>query len=272
MQEEERSLTEMNYVAEIRDVPNLLDVLGTDCTDGRYQPSGDPNCPGIPEERTIDVTGLPDYPGCTFKVTFKQYTCRLGTLTDIAVSDYQIVSHDCQKFSGEIANSSLPDFNNTNELRETFELQMYEAIEDFIIAEELSIQVDSFYRCQKGRLFEVNHFASSCYKYCYDLYQYDGEIPLWNQIKIGGCGTECCEVHTRICVEKDGTINKETDYVDCVGAGCLHCQYDPTFWEWSIHPCDVPGTIEGISVYDDQDPNTTTRVVTDCIFDCKVID
>lgn len=263
---------ENNDQVTLRDVPDLLDVLGNDCIEGVYQPTGNEDCPGVLQERTIDVTGLPDYPGCTFTVTFKFHECKVGNLKDIAVGDYQIISHDCQKFSDQIANGSFPDFGDDNDLRELFELQMYEAIEDYIIDEEIS-NPEGNYSCQQGLLFQITHYASSCYRYCYELYEYDDGVAYWNQIKIGGCGTECCEVHSRVCVEDDGSIYKETDYVECISADCVHCQYDPIFWQYEIHPCEVPALDPGVNIFNgDPDPTPTQPPTTDCMYSCKAID
>jgi hypothetical protein len=255
-----------------RNLPTLLDILGTDCITDEFQPTNIPGCTGIPIERTISVTGLPDYPGCTFTVTFLYHRCSAAGLLDIAIGDYQIVSHDCQKFSDEIANTSFIDFANANTLREDFELQMFEAIEDYVINEELNSVSPGTYACGTSVLFEINHFASSCYRYCYELYSFNEGVALWNQIKIGGCSSECCEVHTRICIEPDGSIRKETEAVICLS--CESCQDDVLFWSWEVDPCEAAAYTPGVSIaLGDPGPQPPTRPqTTDCMFSCKEID
>ena len=256
-----------------RNLPTLLDILGTDCITNEFSPTGIPNCPGILQERTITVTGLPDYPGCSFTVTFLYHECEIGNLLDIAIGDYQIVSHNCQKFSDEIANTSFIDFANANNLREAFELQMFEAIEDYVIEEKLNFFPDDHFECGFGMLFQINHFASSCYRYCYELYSYNEGVALWNQIKIGGCSSECCEVHTRICTEPDGTIRKETEAVICLN--CESCQDDDLFWSWEVDPCEAVAYTPGVSIAIGADPGPqppNRPQTTDCLFSCKEID
>jgi len=206
-EKKETQLFNNNQTIESRGSGDLLDLIGVDC----FNFAGTtPNCNDIPYTDTLTFTDLPNYPGCTFKIIYRYYVCGgfggpLAGLTDLSISDYQILEHDCQKFSDEIETKR----NTTiwSEFIHQFDVKIHDQIQTHLINTWMQ---GGDYRCGSGLLFSIKFFSSSCYQYCTAQTKFGKENGknLFISTKVA-CGLQCCETHTRICRKPDGSIQTE---------------------------------------------------------------
>jgi hypothetical protein len=186
---------------------DLLDLLGTSCTpDNIFDPSGS-GCNDKLNVETLTLNNLPQYPGCTFKVTFKWLICDGGSLVDLTVGDFQILEHNCPQFSEDIKDK----WNQTvfSEFIQDFETSVWNSIETHFIAKYMT---PGKFNCGQGAFLNINYIRASCAKYACTLPTFETfEQPLGICTKIA-CGSECCPRATKICRKADGTLNIETEY------------------------------------------------------------
>ena len=215
--------------AEKRD---LLDLLGTACVPGNIVVPG--ACNDTIFVDTLIITDLPQYPGCKFKVIYKRQECKIPSIRDITIGDFQILEHDCDAFSADINNK----WNQSiwSDFIIDFELSVYGAVQNHLITQNVTEE----FNCLEGVLFTINFIRASCYRYA-SVRQKNGQSV---STKLT-CGSQCCERHTRVCRNPDGTFNITTNdvtnpsNVDCGDPAFLT---NPPYWlgrpDW-ITECTV---------------------------------
>lgn len=189
---------------------DILDLLGVDCL---IQP--DPNNPAgcFDEEftETLVINDLPGYPGCSFTVEYNYLTCLFGGILQIQTGDYQIIDHDCLKFSNDISDSNMSEAD-WNDYISDFDIQVKDIIAEYMIEKFFDEEI---FKCGEGVFLSVEVYASACYMYYITpistVQQYDnlnGGISddrnnLNTALKVT-CGTVCCEYTYKVCVDENG--------------------------------------------------------------------
>lgn len=201
-QEENSIQNNSNQIIELRGGGDgLLDLLGTSCVPGSIV------FPGICNDTiftdTVNVS-IAQFPGCNFTVIYHRFECELSGLLDVTVGDFQILDHDCQEFSDDILNPYVQSIWTDYII--DFEIAVWDEIETQLINQYFDDEDD--YNCGQGGYWNINYIRSSCYNYV-TTYIQEGpyiEEGLGISTKIS-CGSQCCERHTRICRNPDGTLN-----------------------------------------------------------------
>lgn len=191
---------------------NLIDLLGTACIP---EDNSIPGCNDTTFVDTMVISDLNRYPNCNFTVIFEFYKCEdlSGDFQDITVGDFQILDHDCDSFSNDLGNY----INETisSDFVTDFDLEMWDTIQMRLIEREFTDTTR--FNCElgpgAGRYWNINFIRVSCYTLYY--YVIPGSNPCetcapeYNYLK-SPCGAQCCERHTRVCREPDGTLRIET--------------------------------------------------------------
>ncbi|MGE5356176.1 MAG: hypothetical protein ACM3PT_08050 [Deltaproteobacteria bacterium] len=179
---------------ELRNTGSLLDFLGTSCVPGIINVGV-----GCNDEEYIDtlvINDLPNYPGCTFKIIYKRYECEALGLKDVTIGDFQILEHNCQQYSNDLNNAYNGRILSNFVIN--FELSVWNKIRDHIITKYV---VGNAYPCGSSALFQINFIRSSCYR----IANYNQGNGLGVSTKIT-CGSQCCERHTFVCTNPDGSL------------------------------------------------------------------
>jgi len=191
---------------------DLIDLLGTACIP---EDNSIPGCNDTTFVDTMVISDLSMYPNCNFTVVFEFYECEdlSGDFQDITVGDFQVLDHDCDSFSNDLGNY----INGTisSDFVTDFDLEMWDTIEMRLIEREFTDTTR--FNCDVGpgvgRHWNINFIRVSCYTlYYYVLpgpFPCENCAPEYNYIKTP-CGSQCCERHTRVCRESDGTLRIET--------------------------------------------------------------
>ena len=213
---------------------DLLDLLGTACVPSSIVIPG--ACNDTIYTDTVVITNHSMYPGCSFKVIFKRQECKIPSFKDVTVGDFQILDHDCPQFSIDLDNNYNQSIWSSYII--DFETEMWNNIRDHIIAQNV---VGNDYICMQGVFFYINFIRASCYRYVSTIRKHGG---LGISTKLA-CGSQCCERHTRVCRNTDGTLNiVQSDVTNPFTISCSDPSFlmDPPIWlgkvEW-ITPCKV---------------------------------
>jgi hypothetical protein len=209
----ESELNENHLEVSLRSSGDLIDLLGTACVPSSIVLPG--LCNDTTFLDTIDVT-LVSYPGCTFTIIFQTLYCGYAGFQDVTVGDFQIVEHDCAAFSNDINNN----WNQTiwSSFITDFELEVYNEIQDYLIEQNVG---EGSFNCSSGAYWNINFIRASCYRYA-STTQLNGYLT---SVKLA-CGSQCCERHTRVCVQSDGTLFIDT--YDTTNPWSIDCS-DPAF-------------------------------------------
>lgn len=195
----------------------VLDLLGDACVPGSiFIGSG---CNDIEYIDTMQIT-LPAYTGCTFTIVFKHYECAAGGLLDYTMGDFQIISHNCSAFTTAFYTALTTGGSTLATFLTNFELSIYNQIEQAIIAQYVPTGT---YPCLQGLFFNIIFIKASCYYNC--IIDYPNSTS--NYVKVA-CGVDCCERHTRVCRNAQGSIYTEVEYVHPDG---IFCEDAPDFEE-----------------------------------------
>ena len=188
-------------LTETRSGDDVLDLIGVDC----FNFAGTaPGCNNVAYTDTLILTNVTDYPGCSFTVVYRYFTCISGGFTDVSISDFQMLSHNCQKFSDEILNK-----RNTSiwsDFIHEFDAKIHAEIQKHLVS--VFVTPNKF-KCGSGSFFNIKFFSSSCYKYCTAQSNFGKEGPKYYFSTKVACGLQCCETHTKICRKPDGTLQTQ---------------------------------------------------------------
>lgn len=176
---------------------SLLDLLGTSCTPYSAINAGT-GCNNVINIDTLVINNVPQYPGCTFKVTYQRLECTFGSLKDVTIGDFQVIEHDCVSFSRDLNNAYNRGILSSFVI--DFEMNIWNKIRDHIIQIYVAPS-SSPYLCGSGALFQINFTRSSCYRVA--CYQQKNGLGVGTKIT---CGSQCCERQTRVCRNPDGTL------------------------------------------------------------------
>lgn len=215
---------------EFRGSGGILELLGKDCIPDSLL-NITQYCNSTEYFDTITIDSVSGYPGCTFTVVVSYYLCSWMGLMDVRSSDYQILEHDCEKFSDDL--DSLP-YDPTFSYIIDFDALIYEKIEEYFMNKFMS---GGTYPCGSGAVFNIIFYRSSCYKYCVSEEEWGRGRVLQTIYKIG-CGDQCCERRTYMCENPDGSIYTNTSYqapvyptCDQQNVGSLDCYGSNVVWE-----------------------------------------
>ncbi|TVR76012.1 MAG: hypothetical protein EA409_13830 [Saprospirales bacterium] len=177
---------------------SLLDLLGNACIPENF---GIPDCNDSLFVDTVVINNLPNYPHCKFTVIFHTYICDLGNLLDVTVGDFQILHHDCLSFSNDLQNPNIQSIYST--FIADFDLSVWEVLEEYII--DKYFDDPNIFNCGSGMFWNINFVRSACYRMP-TFMQGEGIEVIYKV----SCGSQCCEKHTRVCRNQDGTLNLTT--------------------------------------------------------------
>jgi hypothetical protein len=195
---------------------DLLDLLGESCLPNSILNVGT-NCNDVEFTDTANVT-LAAYPGCTFVVVWHYYKCVVGTLTDYTMGDFQILSHNCAGFETAMNNALSTSPATLITFLDAFDLSIYNALIPVIINENVP---PNTFECLHGVYFLIHFIHTSCYKYC--VIEFDDESVSYVKV---ACGSDCCERHTRVCRNANGTLNIQQYFAPAYPPSC---ENPPTF-------------------------------------------
>ena len=207
---------------------DLLDLLGTACVPSSIVIPG--ACNDTIYTDTVEIMNHNMYPGCTFKLIFKRQECKLGSsLEDVTIGDFQILEHNCSQFSTDLFNYYNQSIWSNYII--DFESEMWNKIRDYIISQKVT---GNKFPCLGGVFFNINFIRASCYRYA-SIIQKNG---LGISTKLA-CGSQCCERHTRVCRNQDGSLNiTQNDVTNPWSIDCSDPSFltDPPLWlgrvEW----------------------------------------
>lgn len=182
----------------------LLELLGESCVPKNILDTSYVGCNDKEFIDTLSVT-LSSYPGCTFVVVYSYYDCSAAGLTDITMGDFQILSHDCSSFTTALNNAFSLGVSAFRTFIDNFNLSIYDEIEDFLIDKFV---VDSAYLCFFGAYFNITFIKSTCYKECIIVTDPHNGLATYAKVT---CGADCCERHTTVCRQSDGSLNIDTN-------------------------------------------------------------
>ena len=185
---------------------------------------------------TVVINSLSQYPGCIFKVIFQRQECKVGsTLEDVTIGDFQILEHNCSQFSIDINNNYNQSIWSSFIIN--FETSMWNSIRDYLIA--LKVTGNKFL-CGQGKWFNINFIRASCYRYASGI-QRNG-LAISTKLS---CGSQCCERHTTVCRNQNGTLQiTQNDVTNPFNIDCSDPPFltEPPVWlgriEW-ITSCKV---------------------------------
>lgn len=231
----EKSTKLQDESVQFRSEGDLLDLLGTACVPDHINVGY--GCNDTLWIDTLIINNHPQYPGCSFKIIFNRRNCSYDVFTDVTIGDFQIIDHDCPQFSQDI--NSYYNQSIWSSYIIDFETNMWNSIRDHIISEYVT---GNNFLCGQGYFWNIYFIRASCVQYA-SIATGKG---LSAMVKLA-CGSQCCERHTRVCRNADGTLNI-TQYdvtnpftIDCSDPAFLT---DPPLWfkktavQW-ITPCEV---------------------------------
>ena len=239
--EAEKTFDLQSEIVELRNGVNpvlggdLIDLLGTSCVPGTINIGG--GCNDTLYVDTLVVTNHVMYPGCSFKIIFQRRECKLGSsFEDVTVGDFQILEHNCPQFSTDLDNT----YNQSiwSDYIIDFETEMWNKIRDYLISQKVTGEK---FKCTQGVYFNINFIRASCYR-CVTTKTRSGGLGVSTKL---ACGSQCCERHTRVCRQLDGTLKiVQTDVTNPFNITCSGSSFltDPPIWlghiEWQT-PCMV---------------------------------
>lgn len=171
----------------------LIDLLGTSCIPDSVIGLG--GCDTVLVSDTVVIT-LPDYPGCSFTVEYKYYSCRFNYHVGIFLADFQIISYNCPAFTTAINNAYNAGETAFNEFIGNFDYDVASQIQLSILYSQYPGVYDCNYQL---RLVIYQYTRASCFKNCRIVYP-NGSVS--NEKIV--CGSGCCIQRIEACMDENG--------------------------------------------------------------------
>ena len=128
------------------------------------------------------------------------------------MGDFQILSHNCPGFTSAMNTALSTSPTAVISFIDAFDLAIYNALNTLIINENVPTGT---FPCLQGVYFQINFIHASCYKYCVIAFNDDAA----SYVKVA-CGSDCCERHTRVCRNANGTLNIERYFAPAYPPSC----------------------------------------------------
>jgi hypothetical protein len=179
-------------------IEDLLELLGIACLPDSIQEE----CDSFPSIDSM-VIMLPDYPGCSFWITYEMYECRSGNNLYYYLGNFEIINHNCAAFTAAFNSAYAAGGATLASFVENFDHDVFLKIKTNLAN---TLVPAGSYPCDSSYVTFMSYIRVSCFKWCYVQ---NGQTI--SSIKVA-CGSDCCSEVTRACRDEGGTLVLNTFY------------------------------------------------------------
>lgn len=183
-----------------------LDLLGISC----FPDSLIDVCDSFPTIDSMQIM-LPDYPGCTFWISFEYYECRNGSYQYYHIGSFHIVSHNCPAFWTAFSSAYAAGGATMAAFIENFDHDVFLQIKTNLANTLVPVGTNP---CGTSFVVFMDYIRVSCYKWCYIQ---NGQTV--TSIRVA-CGSDCCPELTRACRDENGNLVLITSNVSSYPPHC----------------------------------------------------